>query len=175
MDSMTPSTNQEEQEPAEVSARLWIEFARINATHFGGKLRLDEIRLSTRKQYGGYYLKAKNLIVLSWPAHKTHGWDETLNTFRHEVAHIVHQDHSPAFWAVANRLGCTRRHALPPAERAPVYYKYLYECPACRAQVFRRKKLVLSSCAKCDRKFNPAFQLRLVSSSEAGASITPRR
>ena len=38
-----------------VLSRLWEEFHRINTTFFGGSLTLDEIRLSTRKQYGGYY------------------------------------------------------------------------------------------------------------------------
>ena len=106
----------------------------------------------------------KSLIVLSWPAHIEHGWEETLNTFRHEVAHIVYQDHSRNFWEVAYRLGCTRRHALAPIERKHAYCKYVYECPACKAQVFRRKRLVKSSCGKCDRAFNAAFQLRLVAS-----------
>jgi ribosomal protein L37AE/L43A len=152
------------QERAEVASRLWEEFERLNAEYFPTRLPLREIRLSTRKQYGGYYRKVDDLIVLSWQAYVDHGWDETLNTFRHEVAHIVHQDHSRNFWNLAIRLGCTRRHALAPTERAHAYCKYVYECPVCKAQTFRRKRLVLSSCGKCDRKFNPQFQLRLVSS-----------
>jgi predicted SprT family Zn-dependent metalloprotease len=136
----------------------------LNDTHFDGRLTLGEIRLSTRKQYGGYYQKANSLIVLSWPAHVHYGWDETLNTFRHEVAHIVHQDHSAAFWEVARRLGSLRRHAQPSATPTVSNAKYIYECPVCKAQLRRRKRLTRSSCGKCDRKFNPAFQLRLVSS-----------
>lgn len=151
-------------EQAAVRARLWEEFHRLNQEHGGGAYSLNEIRLSSRKQYGGYYRKDLGLIVLSWPAYVQHGWDETLNTFRHEVAHIVHQDHSKAFWALAVRLGCTHRHALPPKERDHAYCRYVYECPACRARVFRRKRLVRASCGRCDRAFNPAFQLRLVSS-----------
>jgi predicted SprT family Zn-dependent metalloprotease len=149
-------------ERAEVLQRLWDEFHRLNTAYFDGNLTLREIRLSTRKQYGGYYRKSESLIVLSWQAYKDHGWDETLNTFRHEVAHIVHNDHSKAFWVVAERLGCTRRHALPPKEISRSYYRYVYECPACKARVFRRKRLIRSSCGKCDRVYNPAFQLRLV-------------
>lgn len=154
----------DESERAAVVQRLWDEFHRINAEHFTEPLTLREIRLSTRKQYGGYYRKADSLIVLSWQAYKEYGWEETLNTFRHEVAHIVHQDHSAAFWRLAICLGCTRRYALTPKERPHAYCRYVYECPVCKAQVFRRKRLVRSSCGRCDRAYNPAFQLRLISS-----------
>lgn len=148
---------------AVVLAALWAEFTRLNAVFFAGELCLAEIRLSTRKQYGGYYHKAKSLIVISWPAHNEHGWDETLNTFRHEVAHIVHQDHKSAFWTLAEHLGCTRRHALPSKTRAHAYCRYAYECPVCRHRLFRRKRLAQrASCARCDKAFNPAFLLCLV-------------
>ena len=164
----------EEAQRAETLARLWEEFYRLNREFFDGSLSLDEIRLSTRKQYGGYYKRIgksaafpedRHLIVLSWPAYKEHGWDETLHTFRHEVAHIVHPNHSRDFWALAERLGCTRRYALPPATRPHAYCRYTYECPACQARVFRRKRLVRASCGRCDTAFNPRFQLRLVSRS----------
>lgn len=158
-----------------VTAQLWAEFDRLNQTFFEGKLTLGEIRLSTRKQYGGYYLKARSLIVLSWPAFVEHGWDETMNTFRHEVAHIVHQDHSRAFWALADRLGCVRRHALPPKNRDHGFCRYTYECPACAARVFRRRRLVKASCGRCDRKFNPLYQLRLVSSATTRQQETVNR
>jgi predicted SprT family Zn-dependent metalloprotease len=158
-DASTPSDS-----IAAVTARLWAEFHRINTASFEGRLSLHTIRLSTRKQYGGYYRKADSLIVLSWQAYLDHGWEETLNTFRHEVAHIVHQDHSAAFWALAIRLGCTRRHALPPKSRDHTYCRYVYECPNCKERIFRRKRLVRSSCGRCDRAFNPLYLLRLISS-----------
>ena len=151
-------------ERAVILQRLWDEFHRLNAEYFEGKLTLREIRVSTRKQYGGYYRKAENLIVLSWQAYKEYGWEETLNTFRHEVAHIVYQDHSRAFWELAIRLGCTRRYARTPKQRPHAYTRYVYECAVCKAQVFRRKRLVKSSCGRCDRNYNPAYPLRLVSS-----------
>ncbi len=164
-DSPPSSSAAEAAERADVLAQLWAEFDRLNRIFFDGALTLGEIKLSTRKQYGGYYHRGKNQIVLSWLAHTEHGWPETLNTFRHEVAHMVHFDHSPAFWALAERLGCTRRHALPSQSRPHAYSRYVYECPVCRTRVFRRKRIAdRASCVRCDKTaFNPRFVLRLVS------------
>lgn len=152
-----------ERSPAALEKRLWDEFHALNAAHFAGKLNLREIRVSTRKQYGGYYRPSDSLIVVSWQAFCEHGWEETCETFRHEVAHIVHPNHSRAFWELAARLGCTRKYASPPKDRTATC-PFVYECPACLARVHRRKRLIKSSCGKCDKRFNPRFQLRLVSS-----------
>lgn len=143
---------------------LWAEFYRLNNLHFAGALRLDEIRLSPRKQYGGYCMPSKRLIVLSLQALREHGFEETLDTFRHEVAHLVHPNHSAAFWEVARKLGSTTRYAKPPKERNPNYVRYVYECPICAATVRRQKRLVRASCAACDKSFNPRYLLRLISS-----------
>ncbi len=93
---MARALSPEQVEQQAVLVRLWDEFARLNAAHFNNTLTLREIKLSTRKQYGGYYRPSESLIVLSWQAYKEHGWDETLETFRHEVAHIVHPNHRRA-------------------------------------------------------------------------------
>ncbi len=163
LSASSASSAREESERAAALARLWDEFARLNHAHFGGALTLGEIVLSSRKQYGGYYRKDKNRIVISWRAYQEHGWEEIVHTLRHEVAHLVHFDHSQAFWELAAGLGCTRRHALPPLARPATYTRYVYECPACHGRVFRRRRITRrASCGRCAKGFDPAFLLRPV-------------
>jgi predicted SprT family Zn-dependent metalloprotease len=143
---------------------LCQEFARLNALHFGDRLTRPEIVLSPRKTYGGYYQPSRHRIVLSLQAYHEHGWAETLNTFRHEVAHIDHPNHSAAFWALAIRLGATQRHASSPLTAKPrPTPKYVYACPACGRRILRHRRLCLaSSCAACDKRYNPLYTLHLV-------------
>lgn len=139
---------------------LRLEWERLNQTHLGGRLTLPEIVVSTRKTYGGYYQPSRHRIVVSWQAYQEHGLEETLNTFRHEVAHVVHPNHSAAFWAVAHTLGVTKRYAAPPVIRRS--RRYIYVCPACERRIERRRKLRAASCASCDARYNPRYALRLV-------------
>ena len=141
---------------------LTDEFQALNAAHFNGRLRQPEIVISQRKTYGGYYQPQRHRIVISWQAHLEHGLAETLNTFRHEVAHIVHPNHSASFWKLAIEVGVTKRYASAPLARTR--RRYLYACPVCQRQIERRRRLKLASCARCDRAFNLRYLLRLVSS-----------
>ena len=147
-------------ESQSLHALLCAEFHRLNAAHFEGRLTLPEIVLSTRKTFGGYYQPSRHRIVLSWQAYLEHGLPETMNTFRHEVAHIVHPNHSAAFWRVALMLGATQKYASPPRKvRSP---RYVYACPACGKRIERRRLLRAASCAACDRAYNPRYALQLV-------------
>jgi predicted SprT family Zn-dependent metalloprotease len=140
---------------------LSAEFDRLNAAHFEERLTRPEIVVSTRKTYGGYYQPSRHRIVVSWQAYEEHGLPEALNTFRHEVAHIVHPNHSAAFWNLASALGVNRRYASPPKVRpAP---RYIYACPVCDRRYERRRRIKTASCASCDSRYNPRFALRLVS------------
>jgi predicted SprT family Zn-dependent metalloprotease len=149
-------------DPKSVLALLHAEFDRLNAEHFEGSLTCPEIVLSKRKAFGGYYQPRRHRIVLSWQAYEEHGWNETLNTFRHEVAHIVHPNHSKAFWTVANQLGATQRYASAPKIQPRTPHKYVYMCPKCERKYFRNRRFRKASCGVCDKKFNPEFLLRLV-------------
>lgn len=149
---------------------LCREFDRLNEAYFQGRLTVPEIVVSSRKTYGGYYQPKLHRIVVSWQAHREHGMAETLNTFRHEVAHIVHPHHRREFWVLAHSLGVTRRYASSPlVTRQP---KYTYACPACGKQIVRRRRLRLSSCASCDPRFNPRYALRLVTHEVSAAAST---
>lgn len=145
-----------------LESQLQAEFARLNRIHFAGRLTPPEIVVSRRKTYGGYYQPARHRIVVSHQAFREHGWAETLNTFRHEVAHIIHPNHSQEFWNLALTLGATQRHASAPLTAPPA--RFLYACPACGRQLARRLRLRrASSCGTCDKKYNPRYQLQLIS------------
>ncbi len=155
---MKPSDSTPEQ--AALHGLLCAEWERLNQTHFGGRLTMPEIVVSTRKTYGGYYQPSRHRIVVSWQAYQEHGLPEMLNTFRHEVAHVVHPNHSAAFWNLAHTLGVTERYASTPVARRS--RRYIYACPVCDRRIERRRRLRLASCAHCDARYNPHYALRLV-------------
>ena len=165
---MTPSASNLETHPLlgpdALLCALHTEFDRLNTDHFQGRLVVPEIVLSTRKTYGGYYQPKNHRIVLSLQAYREHGWPEMLNTFRHEVAHIVHPNHSRAFWDLARALGSAQRYASAPLRpRRTAHKKYLYICDACGGRLLRHRRLRNASCGACDSTFNPKFPLRLLS------------
>jgi predicted SprT family Zn-dependent metalloprotease len=168
---LTSKTPKLTSEQSAVWNLLRNEFDRLNTVHFHGQLVMPEIVLSNRKTFGGYYQPARHRIVLSWQAYREHGLPETLNTFRHEVAHIVHPNHSAAFWSVAIALGATQRHASSPLQTHS--RRYVYGCPACGRRIERRRRLRSASCASCDRTYNPRYALQLIRETGEVSSSSP--
>lgn len=156
------------QQPEEVLARLRQEFHRLNQTYFDCRLAMPTIEFSTRKTFGGYYQKKRHRIVLSWQAYREHGWEEILNTFRHEVAHIIHLHHRREFWELAYKIGVEKKYAAAPlsGRRRPSRI-LVYACPVCGGQIQRRRRIKNSSCARCDTKYNPRYRLVLVREEKA--------
>lgn len=157
----------DELQPDALRLALQGEFDRLNALHFDGSLKTPAIVISKRKSCGGYYQVARHRIVLSWQAYQEYGWEEVLNTFRHEVAHIVHFNHSRAFWELAHKLGVTRRYASRPKQPPLTPHKYVYECVVCHRRLYRNRRLVKASCGSCDKVYNPRYALRLVANRSA--------
>lgn len=155
-----PSDGRPTMSAEELKLTLEEEFVRLNLTHFNGKLNIPDISISTRKIYGGYYQLKQHRIVVSWQAYVEHGVNETMNTFRHEVAHIVHQNHSKDFWDLAYQIGVTNRYAAPSAKKRTLSPKYLYQCPNCNNKILRHRIMRKSSCGKCDAKYNPRYLLQ---------------
>lgn len=149
--------------PAELIVELYREFDRLNSLYFDKRLVTPNIEISKRKSYGGYYQPARHRIVISWQAYDEHGLDETLNTFRHEVAHIVHYRHTRDFWELAAKLGVTERYAARPIKQPRTPHRYIYECISCRKRVYRNRRLRKASCGSCDKVYNPNYALKLVS------------
>jgi predicted SprT family Zn-dependent metalloprotease len=147
-----------------MTVRLYDEFDRLNHKFFDDKLRRPLIEFSSRKSFGGYYQKQRHRIVLSWQAYLEHGLNETLNTFRHEVAHIIHQHHRQEFWELAAQLGVIKKYAaspLIPSKRKTHWYTY--ECPACKGLLYRKRQVrANASCGKCDSQYNPLYRLKLL-------------
>ena len=158
-----PSPSAPELTELQLLGAMRAEFDRLNGQYFGGELILPTIVISRRKAYGGYYQPARHRIVLSWQAYREHGWEETLNTFRHEVAHIKHPNHSKAFWELAARLGVTKRYASAPLTPPRTPHRYVYGCPACGRRVHRNRRIRQASCGACDKNYNPNFALKLLS------------
>jgi predicted metal-dependent hydrolase len=83
--------------------------AELNKKYFGGKLKVREIRWvhNQEKRYGSC-TPATATIRISDRVAKMPMWvlDYVLV---HELAHLVHANHSPAFWRLVNRYPLTER------------------------------------------------------------------
>lgn len=95
--------------------------------------------------------------------YEQHGWNAVTQTLLHEMTHaLIHQQggqarHTKRFWLEFEKRGGVReKHDVKPKST------YVYACPSCEREYERIKKLARrSSCGRCDRRYNPAYQLYL--------------
>lgn len=152
----------------ELNHRLMLLFGELNAQYFDGVLPPIEIRFSGRlKTTGGQYFKRpKQLIQISTRYFEMErAWEEIRDTLGHEMVHYWLDfqgkpcGHTPEFRAKLNACGFNRYSRL-----RPVGARYLYICPGCRVQYFRRRKGTWS-CGPCSgSRYNPVFKLELANS-----------
>ncbi|RKX18388.1 MAG: hypothetical protein DRP35_09385 [Candidatus Zixiibacteriota bacterium] len=139
---------------------LYQMFDHYNWLHFEGKLPQTKIEYSNRMLSAGSYTPSRKLIRIGRKYHEIFP-DDIHDTLKHEMIHILHIRHDSAFKAVAKRIGTTLKAKYHPELRKPP--KYLYECPNCKSQYPRQKRLRMASCGKCSGgKYNNRFKLKRI-------------
>lgn len=148
-----------------MSQLLYSLFWELNFQHFGGVLPPPEIRFSSRlKTTGGqYFKKPKRIIQISTRyLTMTESWKEVRDTLGHEMVHYwldfqgLPCGHTSLFRQKLYACGFNRYSRL-----TPVKAKYVYHCPSCGLQYYRRRKGIWS-CGPCSgRRYNSEFRLEL--------------
>ena len=126
-------------------------------------------RLTGRITYGW------RLIEISLFHFRHYGYDDAVQTLEHEMLHLyLHtlgkpSGHNGLFKEMARTLGIRVFHANPYPRNRATRHRYLYECPACRRMVFRKRheERHAIACGVCCRlqaggAWDPRFALRLV-------------
>jgi beta-lactamase regulating signal transducer with metallopeptidase domain len=80
----------------------------INRRYFGGRLSWNSIAYAPQQRLWGSCTFTAGVIRISDRGERLPGWvlDYILV---HELAHLVHADHSPAFWELVARYPLTER------------------------------------------------------------------
>ncbi|MFH2057010.1 MAG: SprT-like domain-containing protein [bacterium] len=141
---------------------LYERFRRYNVQYFGGRLPTAKIRYSKRLLAAGLYIRDRGEIVISERYHQIFPEDID-DTLKHEMIHLIHFNHDADFRREAKRIGASRRAKSHPELRLPP--RYIYECPICKTEYPRRKRLRMASCGQCSpSRFNPRYKLVLKNS-----------
>ena len=150
---------------AQAQAQLVSLFWELNHLHFAGILPPVDIRFSGRLRTTGgqFFRKPQRLIQISTRYFEMErAWDEIRDTLGHELVHYWLDflgrpcGHTAEFRAKLKECGFNRYSRL-----RPVNARYLYICPGCNVQYFRRRKGTWS-CGPCSGpRYNPTFKLQL--------------
>jgi predicted metal-dependent hydrolase len=91
------------------SDRALAERARaLNRRYFGGRLRWNSIAYAEQDSRWGSCAFATGMIRISRRAARLPEWVRDY-LLVHELAHLEHADHGPAFWELVNRYQLTER------------------------------------------------------------------
>lgn len=112
-----------------------------------GTLRLDRIEwtVSRRLYRAGGYCRTEfgdpttHEIVVSYPAYKHWGWEQTQDIVRHELAHAaIFEEHGPDIAPHGTEFRTVAESIEAPIEgESPLPYRYELRCSACRDLVDR--------------------------------------
>lgn len=139
---------------------LYQLFDDFNVEYFGGRLPRVTIQYSSRMRCAGSYTPSHRLLQIGRKYHLLYP-DDIADTLKHEMIHIVNPTHNRAFKLEAARIGASLKAKFHPSLRLPS--RFVYECPACRVEYPRRRRLVMSSCGRCSQagRFDSRYKLRL--------------
>ncbi len=141
---------------------LYSRFRLFNIRYFAGRLPTPKIRYSKRLLAAGLFVRERREIVISERYHNIFP-DDLDDTLKHEMIHLIHFNHDHNFRREATRIGASFRAKAHPSLRLPP--RYVYECPVCKTEYPRRKRLRQASCGKCSpSRFNPRYKLVLKTS-----------
>lgn len=140
-------------------AELYRIYDELNWLYWGGKLPSVTIKYSKRMLSAGSYTPSSKLIKLGQKYHELFP-HELADTLKHEMIHILHYYHDAKFKAEAERVGTSVKATYHPSLRRPP--KFVYECPNCRREYPRHKRMRMHSCGSCSgRRFEIRYKLRL--------------
>jgi predicted SprT family Zn-dependent metalloprotease len=147
----------------ELSQLFW----HLNYLHFGGVLPPIELGFSNRlSTTGGTYQRTpfRRIQISSRYFEYADPWREITGTLGHEMIHYwldylgLPCGHTVLFRKKLQESGFPRYSRLK-SKRLP----YLFRCPGC-AREFQRRKIQKLSCGPCSgKRFNPKYELQLIS------------
>jgi len=138
-------------------------FDHYNWMYFRGRLRRPKIEYSNRMTMAGAFIPDQRVIKISRRYHEIFP-EEIADTLKHEMIHLLHMKHDSAFKSEAERIGASIKARTHPSLQRPP--RYVYECPRCKTDFPRQKRLVMASCGYCSKggKYDARFKLVLKSS-----------
>ena len=104
-------------------------------------------------------------ITLSKKLTELNDEENVLDTILHEIAHaLTPSHHHDSVWrAKALEIGCDGNRCYSSDEVVTPESKYIAKCSGCgMIHKKHRQPKNISSCGKCDRKYNPTYKLTYV-------------